>query len=144
MEINPWSQVGFDANETFRVKMRKFSFVVRKLFRENDWSEECQNEAKFRENHRCWSCILSCLIHFRKNLSFFKIPNFFAFLTSGNRLKQNFAKNTKFLRNDIFFSLQTLIPEIHNTKVLTLVCYRRTEDRTWQYTKWVISRGAGS
>ena len=42
-------------------KMRKFSFVFRKLF---------------RKTHRCWSCILSFLMNFRNNLAFFLIPNY--------------------------------------------------------------------
>ena len=39
-------KIGFPANETFREKMRKFSFAFRKLFRENKYGE---NETKFRE-----------------------------------------------------------------------------------------------
>ena len=42
-------QLGFPANETFREKMRKFSFAFRKLFRVNKWSE---NEAKWSQKRR--------------------------------------------------------------------------------------------
>ena len=56
-------KVWFPANETFRKKMRKFSFAFHKLFCEISHFfakiNEAKNEAKmrkFRENHECYNC----------------------------------------------------------------------------------------
>ena len=48
---NNISVLRFATNKTFREKMRKILLVFRKLFRENEKSDKCENEAKFRENN---------------------------------------------------------------------------------------------
>ena len=73
---NNISVLRFATNKTFREKMRKILLVFRKLFRENEKSDKCENEAKSRENnasekyfhknHRSWSCILSFWMNFGK------------------------------------------------------------------------------
>ena len=83
--------LGFAANKTFREKIRKFTFVFRKIVREilhfsRKWMK--------RKMRKCWSCILSILINFRKKkFFFFQIPIFSHFLAKCLHLffRENFA-----------------------------------------------------
>jgi len=101
--------LGFPANEAFREKMRKCSFVFRKLFREISHFIAKIIVAKNAKTKRNFSFPLkNLLINFstflrnRLKLDFAKIAKNFAFFASERN-----EKNAKFSRN-FSFSLETL------------------------------------
>ena len=96
-------QIGFPANETFRKKMQKFSFVFRKLFRVISHVFAKMNEAKNAKKANFANIFVeyaTCFLK-KKNLIPYFLRNFCIFLEifdgsiSWNGLKRNFAKKSE-------------------------------------------------
>ena len=113
--------VRFAANKTFRENLRKNAKIfvrISRNFRENKWSDKCQNEAKFREHffqenlrEKLYFVKRLCIFFlFRESFEFFREIDC-SEVSSKKRKFSHFFERTKCekMRNDFSFSLQTIV-----------------------------------
>ena len=114
--------VRFAANKTFRENLRKNAKIfvrISRNFRENKWSDKCQNEAKFREHffsrkftRKAVFCqtFMHFFFLFRESFEFFREIDC-SEVSSKKRKFSHFFERTKCekMRNDFSFSLQTIV-----------------------------------
>ena len=100
-------QSGFPANENFYEKMRKFSFVIRKLFRGNEF---------FRNIFAFFFAKFSHFL-FRENFTFHNKTDKSEILRA-NELR----KMRNFSRNDLLFSLETLVTINFQQQLYIVIC----------------------